>query len=157
MQLVLILKTVHVFAAVLFLGTGLGSVYYKMRADRSGNIEVIVWVQKAIVLADWLFTVPAGIVLPVTGLWMVYLYNLSLTVPWVLIGICGYVIAGVTWLPAAYLQLRMRQVAQESLDEGKPLPPEFERYNKIWMALGVPSFLAAMTTMWVMIAKNVYL
>ncbi len=156
MHEVLILKTVHVLAAVLFLGTGLGSVYYKMRADRSGQIEVIVWVQKSIVLADWLFTVPAGIVLPVTGLWMVHLYNMSLTAPWILLGMIGYAIAGITWLPAAFLQLRMREMAQRALDEGTPLPPMFARYNRYWMMLGVPSFLAALATVWVMVYKNVH-
>ncbi len=154
MRLYLIIKTVHVLSVVLFLGAGLGSVFYKMRADRSGRIEVIVWAQRAIVQADWLFTVPAGVVLPLTGLWMIYLYQLSLFTPWVLIGISGYTLAGVTWLPAAFLQIRMRKLAEKAYADAAPLPAEFHRYNRIWMALGVPSFFATLFTVWVMIDKT---
>ena len=153
-MLLFALKTIHILASTAFFGTGLGSVYYKMRADGSGDVAVIAWCQRAIVLADWLFTVPSAVVLPVTGLWMALGRDIPITTGWVLWGTIGYVIAGVTWLPAAVLQIRMRDLAEAALATGEPMSPDFDRYRKIWLALGVPSFLAAMTTFYVMVFRN---
>lgn len=153
-MLALYLKAIHVGAAILFLGTGLGSAFYKWRADRSGSVAVAAWAQRNVVLADWLFTVPSGIVLPGTGLWLAHLYGLPFTTSWVLFGIVGFAIAGLTWLPAAWIQLRMRRLADEALASGAPLPEEFHRLHRFWLALGVPSFGAAVATIWVMVGKH---
>ena len=153
-MLALSLKSVHIIAAMLFFGTGLGSVWYKLRADRSGEPAVIAWCQTNIVLADWLFTVPSAVVLPVTGVWMALLYRLPLTEGWVLWGIVGYVVAGLFWLPAALLQIRMRDLAREAAQTGEPLPARFHQHNRMWLALGFPSFAAATTTIYVMVFKH---
>ncbi len=110
-MLPLALKAVHILASMLFFGTGLGSVWYKVRADRSGDVNVVAWCQRNIVMADWLFTVPSAVVLPVTGLWMALHFNYPLTRGWILWGVIGYVVAGLFWLPAAVLQIRMRDRA----------------------------------------------
>ena len=150
----ILLKTVHILAAMLFFGTGLGSVFYKLRADTSGNLEIVAWCQRSIVLADWLFTVPSAVVLPVTGLWMALVRGIPVTQGWILWGLIGYVVAGITWLPAAFLQIRMRDLADEALEGREPLSPKFHTYRKIWLALGFPSFLAAMTVIYVMVFRN---
>jgi uncharacterized membrane protein len=150
----LILKTVHILAAVVFLGTGFGSAYYRFRADRSGDPRVVAWCQHEIVRADWWFTVPSGLSLPVTAMALVIYEGIPWRTPWILWGIAGYVTAGVFWLPAAWLQLEMRRLADAALSLGEPLPPRYHRCARIWAALGVPSFLAAMLTVWVMVAKH---
>lgn len=150
----LALKAVHLLAAMLFFGTGLGSVYYKVMADRSGDPRVIAWCQGRIVLADWLFTVPSAVVLPATGLWMALGRDIPVTSGWVLWGLVSYAIAGLFWLPAAFLQIRMRDLAVASARDGTPLPAAFHRANRIWLGLGFPSFLAAMTAIYVMVFKN---
>ena len=152
----LLIKTLHILGAILFLGTGLGSAYYKWRADRSGNLEVIAWCQREIVFADWIFTVPAGIIMPVTGISMMHLYGFPWTSPWIIIGFAGYAIAGICWLPAAFLQIKMRTLADEALEKGRELPPEFHKANRIWMILGFPAFLASIGVLWVMVSKGSY-
>jgi uncharacterized membrane protein len=153
MHLYSLLKTVHVLAAILFLGTGLGSAWYKFRADRSGDLRVIAWCQREIVLADWLFTVPAAVLLPATAVGLVAVVGYPWSTPWILWGLGGYALAGVCWLPAVWLQLRMRRLADEALQRGEPLPPAFHRAARSWALLGVPSFLAALATLWVMVAR----
>jgi uncharacterized membrane protein len=156
-MLILVLKLIHVFTAFVFLGTGLGSAYYKLRADRSGELAVIAWAQREIVRADWIFTVPAGVLLPATGVWLTWLYGYKLTDSWILFGICGYVVAGIAWLPAAYLQIRMRRLADQALARQEPLPAAFHRAQRIWFLLGFPSFLAAIVTVWAMVAKHAFI
>ncbi len=153
-MLYLILKALHVLSAVIFLGTGLGSAWFKWRADRTGDARVASWAARQIVIADWVFTVPAGLLLPVTGLWMAAIGGMDFGAGWILWGLGGYAVAGVLWLPAAWLQLRMRDLAARASRDGEPLPAEFHRYARAWAALGVPSFGAATVTVWVMIAKH---
>lgn len=150
----LLLKVIHILAAMLFFGTGLGSVFYKFQADRSGDPKVIAWCQRNIVLADWLFTVPSGVVLPVTGIWMALIHRIPLTSGWLFYGILGYTVAGLAWLPAAYLQIRMRDLAVASAESGEALDPAFHRYQRIWLILGAPSFSAAMFTIYLMVMRN---
>lgn len=153
-MLYLALKATHVLAAMLFLGTGLGSAWYKWRADRSGDLRAIVWAAREIVLADWCFTVPAGVLLPATGLAMARLAGYEILGGWVLWGLLGYAFSGLCWLPAALLQLRMRRAAEAALRDGTALPDQFRADARAWAALGVPSFGAALATVWVMIAKH---
>ncbi len=80
--------------------------------------------------------------------------NIPIMSGWVLWGTIGYVIAGLTWLPAAVLQIRMRDLAVEALETGEPLSPDFDKYRKIWLALGVPSFCAVMTVFYVMVFRS---
>lgn len=150
----LLLKVIHVLSAMLFFGTGLGSAWYKLRADRSGQLETIAWAQREIVRADWIFTVPSAVVLPVSGLAMAWVAGMPLSTPWLLLGLIGYAIAGLCWLPAAFLQIRMRRMVDEALREGTALPPAFHRANRTWMLLGLPSFAAAMGSIWVMVMKS---
>lgn len=150
----LVLKALHVLAAVVFLGTGLGSAWYRDRADRSGDLRNIAWAQREIVRADLLFTVPSALLLPLTGAGMVWNSGLPWTTGWILAGFGGYLVAGLCWLPAFWLQIELRKLADRALEEGSALPPRYRQYAAWWRALGVPSFLAAITAVWVMVAKH---
>jgi len=152
-MLILLVKTLHVLSAIVFLGVGAGTAWVKLRADRSGDPRVVAWAQRHIVQADWIFTVPAGLAVPVTGAGLVMLYGLPWSTPWVAVGIFAFAGAGLTWLPAAWLQLRMRDDAEEALRSGQPLPPRFHRDRLTWILLGVPSFGLTVLAVWAMVAK----
>lgn len=149
------LKVAHVLAMSLFLGAGIASALTKIRADRTGDPRVILFAQNHIVLADWLFTVPSGIALPVTGFWMVHLLGLPWLGSWVGASLLLYATAGLAWLPAAYLQIKMRGAAAHAVETSTPLPDAYHRWNRIWFLLGIPAFVAAMLTVYVMVTKHV--
>ncbi|MBX7196833.1 MAG: DUF2269 domain-containing protein [Sandaracinaceae bacterium] len=153
-MLAAVLKLVHVLAAMLFFGAGIGSVYYKVRSYQGGVIAVMAFCDREIVRADWLFTVPSGVILPLTGLGLVHVYHLPLTTPWILTGLAGWAIAGITWLPAAFLQIRMRRLSEEAQASGGTLGPDYHRAQRTWLLLGFPSFCAALLTIWVMVSKT---
>jgi uncharacterized membrane protein len=152
-MLILTVKTLHILGVVLFLGTGLGSAWYKLRAGRSRDAAIAAWCDAEVVFADWVFTVPSGVAVPATGLWLVYLYGLPLATPWVWQGIAGYCIAGATWLPAAVLQIRMRRLSARAAADGTLLPEDWYRMQKIWTLLGLPSFGATLAVVWMMVTK----
>jgi uncharacterized membrane protein len=63
-----VLKALHIISAAVLFGTGLGIAFFKWVADRTGNAVAIRVVSEKVVLADWLFTLPAIVVQAVTGL-----------------------------------------------------------------------------------------
>ena len=148
-----ILKTVHVLAAIFFLGFGLASFFYKALAWRSRDPAVVLWCDRQIVLADWIFTVPAGLTLPTTGAVLVLLYGLPWSTGWIAVGLGGYVLAALTWLPAARLQLQMRAMAERAVRAGTPLPDAYGAALRAWGALGIPSFAGALATLGAMVTK----
>ncbi len=147
------LKLIHVLCATVFFGTGIGTAYFKYRADRSGDVAIIAWTAREVVRADWLFTVPSGAALPLTGSLLIHLGGGGWSWPWIWQAFAGYAVAGVCWLPAAWMQMRVRKLADEALANGTEMPAEFERWRRWWTILGVPSFTAAMVVIWLMIAK----
>lgn len=70
MFLYTLIKTLHVLGAIFFLGVGAASAWYKFQADRSGDLRVIAWCQRQIVLADWMFTTSSALIMPLTGIWL---------------------------------------------------------------------------------------
>jgi uncharacterized membrane protein len=48
----------------------------------------------------------------------------------------------------------MRGLAVDALERGAPLPARFHRLNRAWFLLGVPAFVIAVSTVWVMVAKT---
>ena len=148
------LITLHILSVILLLGVGTGSAFYKFMADRSNNIEVIVHTNKMVVLADWLFTTPSAILQPITGIMLMNLMDISWKTPWLLISIVLYIFAGVLWLIAVYLQIRMRDMADEARQLDEPLSKDYYLLVRYWIGLGVFSFGAMSVIFYLMINKT---
>jgi uncharacterized membrane protein len=151
----LIIKWVHIVSATILFGTGLGTAFFKWMTDRSGHVGAIRVVSDRTVLADWIFTTPAGVIQLVTGLLMVHMAGFPWDTGWVLLSIGLYLFAGLCWLPVVVLQLWMRQLAIVADTKNSPLPPIYWRYARIWFWLGVPAFTALIGVYWLMVMKPV--
>ncbi len=151
----LIVKWVHILSAILLFGTGLGSAFYKYFVDRSGDITAIAVTNRLVVVADWLFTTPTIVILPITGFWMLNLLNLTLEPIWLWLSILLYFIAGACWLPVVVLQIRMRDLAQKCVAAGQPLDSDYHRMARTWFWLGAPAFTAMIAVVWLMVVKSI--
>jgi uncharacterized membrane protein len=147
------LKFIHVLSAFFLFGTGVGSAFYMYRADRQGELHAIHFAAKNVVLADWIFTTPTVILMPITGFAMAYLAGYPVTQLWIVGSLALYILAGACWLPVVYLQIRMRDIAAEALARGTALPPLYHRYMHLWFWLGVPAFAAMVIIVHLMIFK----
>jgi uncharacterized membrane protein len=148
-----ILKWIHVLSSTVLFGTGLGIAYFKWATDRTRDVRAIRIASEKTVLADWLFTTPAVVIQPATGLAIVAELGYPLRTPWLLWSILLYFLAGACWIPVVWIQLRMRGIARKADSEGRPLPPEYERLRGIWLYLGVPAFSALILVFWLMVVK----
>ena len=146
-------KWLHILSSTVLFGTGIGTAFQMVWAMRGGNLQTIPGVASGVVVADWLFTLPAGIVQPLTGLWLLSLQGYDLGEPWLLATYGLYLLAFACWAPVVHLQIRLRDLAREALRQDKPLPPEALRAYRIWFALGWPAFAALVAIFWLMISK----
>jgi len=149
----LLLKWLHIVSSTVLFGTGIGIAFFKWMTDRTGDVRAIRLINERTVLADWLFTTPAVILQPVTGIWLAHLAGFPLFSGWVVYAIGLYLLAGACWLPVVYLQLRMRNLSREADDNKTALPPRYTTMARIWFLLGIPAFIALVVVYWLMVFK----
>jgi len=149
----LIARWLHILSATVLFGTGIGTAFQMVWAMRSDRAEVVAGVGAGVVMADWLFTLPAGIAQPATGLWLAHLAGWSLTEPWLVLSYALYLIALAAWLPVVWLQYRIRDLCRAAPPD--PVPPEARRLYRLWFLLGWPGFGALVAMFWLMVSRPV--
>jgi len=149
----LLVKLVHILSSTLLFGTGLGTAFHGWMANRSGNLQATAVSNRNVVLADWLFTTPAVLVQPVTGVWLALEAGYPLLSGWLLVSILLYVMVGACWLPVVWIQLRMREIAEAAVRDGTALPAAYGRLARAWFLLGWPAFIGVIAIFYLMVAK----
>jgi uncharacterized membrane protein len=147
------LKLVHIVGATLLLGTGLGTAFFMWTAHRGGDPRAIAVTARHVVLADTVFTAPAVVVQPATGVWMALELGYPVLSGWILWTIVLYLVTGACWLPVVWLQVRAARLAREAVAAGADLPPRYFRLMRAWFWLGWPAFAAVLGIVWLMVFK----
>jgi uncharacterized membrane protein len=147
------LKYLHVIGATVLLGTGAGIAFFMLAAHRTGNPTIVAGVARIVVIADLLFTATAVVIQPITGLALVYHVGYSIWDGWIALSILLYLVTGAFWLPVVWMQLRMRDLADEAARANQPLPRAYHRLFRLWFAFGFPAFAAVLAIFWLMIVK----
>lgn len=150
-----LIKTLHILSSTLLFGTGLGSAFYKWMADRSHNLESIAHTNRVVVIADWLFTTPTVVIQPLTGIWLVNLLGYALNEPWLLLTYALYALAGSCWLPVVWLQIKMRDLSRDALENNQQPGSLYHRYARTWFWLGIPAFVSMVIIYGLMVFKPV--
>ena len=153
MNTYLLVKWLHILSATVLFGTGAGIAFFKWSTDRSGNVSAIRVVAERTVLADWLFTTPAIVLQPISGLALVHLAGYPLFTGWVFVSLCLYLLAVCCWIPVVWLQLRMRAIARTADREHAALAQPYWAHTKTWFWLGVLAFVAFNAVFFLMVLK----
>jgi uncharacterized membrane protein len=146
-------RWLHILSSTVLFGTGMGTAFQMVWAMRTGRVETIHSVAAGVVVADWIFTTPAGIIQPLTGIWLIHLAGHDFDAPWLLAVYGLYVLAFCCWLPVVVLQIRLRDLAGAALVRGEALPAAAHRAYRIWFALGWPAFAALVAVFWLMVNR----
>jgi uncharacterized membrane protein len=153
MNTYLLLKWLHVLSSTVLFGTGIGIAFFKWMADRGGDMRAIRQVNDFTVLADWIFTTPAVVIQPLSGLGLALVAGYPMNTSWLVAGFALYLLAGLCWLPVLAMQLEMRKLSRQAAREDAPLPPRYHVLAQRWFWLGIPAFLALIIVFWLMVAK----
>lgn len=148
-----IVKTLHILSGAVIFGTGLGSAFTLWRAYRLRESGALAFATRYVVLADWLFTTPAILFQPLSGLWLAGYLDVSLGETWLFTSLMLYLLAGACWLPVVWLQIRLRRTAEQARSLSAALPEQFHRDMRIWFTLGWPAFTAVIAIFYLMVAK----
>jgi uncharacterized membrane protein len=148
-----VLKWVHVLSATILFGTGIGSAFLLFMANRKRDVAAIHFATSHVVIADWLFTTPAILIQLATGLALLYVTGYALSDRWVLWGLVLYFFAGACWIPVVWMQIRMRDMASNAIEQKTSLPDAYWVFDKWWIVAGVLAFPAVAVIFYLMIAK----
>jgi len=152
-MLYFVLKYLHVLGAAVLLGTGAGIAFFLLMAHFTGRTAAIASVARIVVVADYVFTATAVVVQPVTGVLLAWHMGYPLTEGWIVLSIILYLVTGLFWLPVVWMQMQLRNMAQDADAASVPLPPRYHRFFWTWFAFGFPAFAAVLGIFWLMIAK----
>ncbi len=153
MESYFLLKLLHVLSATVLFGTGAGTAFFMWMAHRRGDIAAIAVTSRHVVLADWLFTTPAIAVQFLSGAALVTLIGWPWSQPWLVLAIALFVFVGLCWLPVVWIQLQVRDLAEQAHARGTSLPPRYFRLMRWWFALGWPAFIGVLVIFWLMVRK----
>jgi uncharacterized membrane protein len=156
MEPYLFAKWLHVLSSTVLFGTGMGTAFQMVWAMREGSAGQVARTAGGVVVADWIFTTPAGLIQPATGLWLIHEAGYSPTEPWLLAAYGLYALAFLCWAPVVHLQLRIRDLCRAAPPDG-PVPDQARNLYAIWFALGWPAFAALVGIFWLMISKPVFI
>jgi uncharacterized membrane protein len=151
------IKWLHILGASVLFGTGLGIAFFAWfgyrRGLEQGDIGLIRGVLRLTVVADAVFTATAAVLQPITG-WLLWRMTGG-TWPdrWLLWVALLYAFVGACWLPVVWLQVRLRDAAQQAPTVGR-LDERFHRRFRTWFVLGWPAFLGVMGLFWLMLARG---
>jgi len=141
MEFIYVFKLIHLLGASVLFGTGLGIAFFMFMAHRTGHAGVIAVTLRFVVIADFIFTATSVVVQPLSGFELAWSIGLSpLDEFWIVLSLIFYVVIGLCWLPVVFIQIRMRNLAQEAAVNSQPLPDAYRRLFRIWFVLGWPAF-----------------
>lgn len=152
MDYYLALKLIHILAAVIVTGTGIGIAFFMFMANRSNNPQAIYVTAQHVILADWLFTTPAVVTQITTGILLMKLQSYSFDSLWFywVVGLISVI--GFCWLPVLRIQYQLRALAKRSV-ETNCISAQFKALMRTWTLLGIPAFCAILVIFWLMVFK----
>lgn len=153
MEYELVLRWLHVLGACVLIGTGSGIAFFMLMAHRTRDPALVAHTARIVVIADAVFTLSAVIVQPITGILLAQAIGWSLSEGWIVLSLILYVMIGMFWLPVVWIQFRLRDLAEAAHNANAALPEAYDRYFKVWFALGVPAFTAILLIVWLMLAR----
>lgn len=144
-----LLKLLHIAAAVIFLGNITTGAFWVRHAARPRRPDRLAEAMDGIVRSDAVFTLPAVAVLAASGIGTAMAAGFPLDAGWIAWGAGLLAVSGLLYLPLAFLQRRLRDVARRAGDRWEACAPLLLRWN----VLGLASLLAAWGAMAAMVLK----
>ncbi|HAG97242.1 MAG: hypothetical protein CMK83_03955 [Pseudomonadales bacterium] len=149
------IKTLHIISSTILFGTGIGIAFFMFRSWFTDDIQEKLYATRNTVLADYLFTFPAVVVQPISGIALIHMAGFDWTAYWLVATYIIYIGAGLCWLPVVWIQIQLKNMCIAASESGSELPERYNKLFKIWFFLGWPAFLSLVAVFYLMVAKPV--
>lgn len=152
----LLLKSLHLLGAVLFLGNVVVTLWWKLAANRTRQPAVIAFAQRQVTLTDYVFTFAgAGLVL-VSGVANVWQQGWeALHTRWIGWGSALFIVSGLLWLCVLIpVQIHQARLARRFADGGE-IPVSYWRAERVWVVVGIVATLLVFANLYWMVFKPI--
>jgi uncharacterized membrane protein len=151
----LILKAIHIFAIMLFLGNITTGLFWMHYAVRTKSQEVINHTIKSIIQADKIFTIPGVIVIVASGIGLaLYAHFPMLKTSWILWPILLFITSGIAFgLKVTPLQNRIYTLTSTSKTMANEDWYLFRKLLKNWDVWGLVALLTPFIAFGMMVLK----
>jgi uncharacterized membrane protein len=144
----------HILGVILLAGNITITAFWKVLADMSREVKLIVFANRAVIIADWIFTLP-GIVLTLVGGIGTSLMGEwpLLEVSWLSWSMFWFVVAGLLWMGLLIpLQIRQHRAAKLMLETGE-IPASYWRDARAWITIGLIATVPLIIILYLMVVK----
>lgn len=155
MSLYIIIRSLHILSATILFGTGIGIAFFMFRSYFTSNLHEKLFAARNTVLADYVFTLPAVILQPLTGIALIHMVGYDWHDLWLMMTYIIYILAGLCWLPVVWIQIQLKNMVSDSLEHGTALPARYHKLFRLWFILGWPAFIGLVVVFFLMVMKPV--
>lgn len=128
LDLIFVLKFVHLLAAAGMLGTWLGAALFMLRAHRSDNPSVMAVTSQFAVRVEKTVMIAAIVLQPISGFALVAAIGLSSSDEfWIVLSLALYVVVVAAWLLALRFEIRIRDLTRQAALDNVPLSDSYRR------------------------------
>ncbi len=149
-----LLKLIHVFAVIIFLGNIITGLYWMKKADRTNNLSIISFTIKGIIASDKLFTIPGVIIITIGGLSAAILGGIPLLkTGWIFWSLVLFSLSGLvfSW-KVAPLQNKIHRLIK-NVDADNFNKVVYNSYLKQWERWGLFALLTPLCALVMMVLK----
>lgn len=150
----------HIAGAVVFLGNIIVTGVWMLLAERTRSIPVIHFSAKAVIRADFLFTLPGVLLLVINGVVMVVArwggWDAFHQISWVTIALGLFIASGVIWVGALLPAQHRMAVFSDPSAYPDSLPPRFASAIRQWYFWGVLAILLPVVSLYLMVHKPAF-
>lgn len=145
-------KLVHLLGACLFVGNIVVSAFWKVMADRTGELAVMRFGVRLVNLTDALFTGVGATMLAVAGHALAGRWGGVGAQGWIVTSYALFAFSGALWIAVLVpIQIRQARLLRAAVDR---VPPQYRRLDRIWSTVGVVATLVPLPAVWMMLAKG---
>lgn len=153
MDFYFLMKTLHILSGTVLFGTGAGIAFFMLKGHLSGVPAARRFAASTTVQADFLFTLPAVVIQPMSGAWLIWKGGFDWADRWLVVTYALYLLAGVFWVPVVGIQMRMKAMLDAEATGGILDDKALSRLFRWWFALGWPAFGGLVIVFYLMVAK----
>ena len=150
----------HIAAAVVFLGNIIVTAAWMLMAERTRSMDVIHFSAKAVIRADFLFTLPGVLLILINGFVMVYVgwggWEAFSKITWITVALALFTASGVIWVGVLIpVQDRMARFSDPSDYPDSP-PSQFYSAIRNWYIWGGLAIALPLCSLYLMVNKPTF-
>lgn len=147
--------TLHVLGVLLMVGNIITAAFWKSRADRTGNPQIMHNAAKNVMVADYIFTIPGLVLIVLSGGMMTGGLGYSLTgLNWLTLSLGLFAVSGLIWLFILIpMQSKMIRLSADGIEKGN-VSAAYRRASRNWTVYGTIATLLPLGILYLMISKG---